>query len=243
MTQISRTVQVAQRGQQLRNTIDGLVNELASRSPYSLVRLNRQWQSNNRLLLTAEPHMVGSVTVREGNPSTVTLQMDPTSALARGMTSRIQSDLAAVAQRLQQAGATTTTPSTATTTTTNRQRTYDPARAERAVNVFEAIAQSFQRGVEQAFGQPSEAEPVIEQMLTEPGVTRGELRTPGKPLPPAGYEAPLEPYVPTSSTLPWGWILGGGVALTGIALLAGIAKSRREEREWERELERRERER
>jgi hypothetical protein len=219
MTQISQTVETPLRGQSLRNTIDGLVRELASRSPYSLVRLSQQWQGN-RLMLTAEPHMVGAVTVRDGNPSVVALEMTLTSGLARGQAARVRSDIDSIAARLQQP---TPTGVPTTTTTPTRRRTYDPARAERAATVFDAIARSFEQGVQSVFGRPAVPAPpvTIPDLPGRVPAVPGQLRPTGKPLPPggAGYTAPLQP-VYVERDVPWGLILAGGaVAVTGAVLL------------------------
>lgn len=95
--------QTSLRGQQLRQTVQALADELAGRSPYSSARMTRSWQGD-RLILTAPGHMNGVVDFRDGNPSTVTIRLDLTSSLAEMMRGSVARDLEALAQRIPAPG-------------------------------------------------------------------------------------------------------------------------------------------
>lgn len=99
MPDISMTQQTSLRGAALQNAVNTMVANISRRSPYNLVGLTSRWSSGNQLVLNATGHMSGSIDIRDGTPSTVTVQINLLSSLAQGRRAQVEADMRAEAQR------------------------------------------------------------------------------------------------------------------------------------------------
>jgi hypothetical protein len=230
--QINRTVRTPLRGQPLHDTVLALLQQIARSRDFAIARMQIRSQGS-RIIIDARNLMAGAVDMRDGNPSTVSIQMTLT-GLAAGpsMVRKVNEALDNASTALTSGQAVPAAPSagapgTAPPAGTRQRAPRDPGRA---LNVFEAISQSISQGVERAFGTPTAPAPpaTVPDLPGVPPATPGVLRPPGKPLPPSGYVAPLQPYVAPATGVPWGWIAGGAIAVTGVVLLVSMAKSERE---------------
>jgi hypothetical protein len=122
MPDISLTRNTQLRGSELQTTVRDMIHDLSGRSPYNVVRLSQSWASPTQITLSASPHMSGTVTLRDGNPSTVTVQMDLLSSLAQGQRSRVIQDMNAIADRYLGGTATATAAATTTTAAAEEER-------------------------------------------------------------------------------------------------------------------------
>jgi hypothetical protein len=231
--QINRTVRTPLRGQPLHDTVLALLQQIARSRDFAVARMQVRPQGN-RIILDAPRLMAGAVDMRDGNPSTVTIQMTLTGlaagpSMVRKVNEALDNASAALTSGQAVPTAAASAPGTAPPATGTGTRQRDPARAARALNVFEAISQSFSQGIERAFGTPTAPAPpaTIPDLPGVPPATPGQLRPAGKPLPPSGYTAPLQPYVAPATGVPWGWVAGGAIAVTGVVLLVKLAKSDR----------------
>jgi hypothetical protein len=229
--QINRSATSPLRGAALRNTTRALLQQMASSRQFAAAQMRITQQGDNLGISDGVGRggtlMQGSVVFRDGSPSTVIVQMT-LSGIAAGpsMVRNVNAALDQAAAQLR-TGQAAAAPAAAAGGGTRQRAPRDPARA---LNVFEAISQSFQQGVERAFGTPTAPAPpaTVPDLPGVPPATPGVLRPPGKPLPPPGYVAPLQPYVAPATGVPWGWIAGGALAVTGVVLLVSMAKSERE---------------
>ena len=99
MSVIQISQQTSLSGQALTDAITRMVREMTGMSPYRTLGVQSGWANANQMNLRAGDHMTGTVTVRSGPPSTVTLQLNLLSTLAQGQRDSVQRDVLALADR------------------------------------------------------------------------------------------------------------------------------------------------
>lgn len=132
MSTINRTYQTALRGQALHDAVDRMLVEMRSlRTDYH--DLTHQWASSTRVVLTAGSAMSGTVTVQDGNPSTVTLNATMAS-YAEPLRASVETDISALAQRhLAPVGG---QPDSAVTSSARRTVVVDLSQVQRGIETF-----------------------------------------------------------------------------------------------------------
>jgi len=113
MPDISLTRNTELRGRALQDAVASMIQDLSGQSPYNMVDFGWRWVNGAQIALDAPRHMSGTVAIRDGNPSTVSVQMNLISGLAQGQRSRVIRDMNAQADRFL-AGTAPSQPSTST---------------------------------------------------------------------------------------------------------------------------------
>lgn len=117
MPDITLTRRTSLRGRELQNAVTAAIQEVSGQSPYNTVGLTSRWESGTRMVLSAPGHMSGSVDIQDGNPSTVTVQVNLLSGMARMVRNSAIRDITAAANRhIPEAGAAPAQPSAPTST-------------------------------------------------------------------------------------------------------------------------------
>lgn len=229
---VNRTT--ALRGRQLQDAVAAMVQELSSQSPYSMFRPTYQWTTGARLVLAAGEVMAGSVTLQDGSPSRVIAEIT-LSGVAAGQGPRVVQDINAIADRRlgsqgAAAPATTTPPrqesaprDSAPSATTSRQRVS----AEEAISVTTGILDAIRRAAD-TVGAALTPERTTTRTSTG-RTTSAPPPDPSKPRPTAEQLSTIAPNTPIQSPIPWGWIIGGGVALTAVVVTVAVVASRPKE--------------
>jgi hypothetical protein len=135
-----------------------MIQELAGRSPYSMVGVVWDWASPTQITFNdrSNQHVRGSVTLRDGNPSTVSVQMDLLSSLARGIRDSAIRDMNALADQ-HLGGTATAAAAAATATTTTAAAEETRPRREFDWNLFGSIVSDISTGLTDAFSAMNEA--------------------------------------------------------------------------------------
>lgn len=206
MSTVNRTVQTALRGQALHDAVDRMVRGMFGRSPYNMLSPTMNWVSGTQLAVAAGAHMRGTVTLRDGNPSTVVANIELLSSLAEGQRGRVEQDLASAAAQLAPAGG---QPGPASTTST-RQAESRGSSADAWTQVTEVV-QTASTALPGIVGQ------VRDMIVDTAAAARGEDAN-VKP----GMRAPHAPDVAEPIPMwqrPWvRWALGATV-VGGVGLL------------------------
>jgi len=88
MPDITMTRQSALCGQALQNAINSMVTAMGRRQLFSMAPIQPRWESGTRLTFTAsamgQQQANGAIDIRDGNPSTVTAQVNLLTSLSRG---------------------------------------------------------------------------------------------------------------------------------------------------------------
>lgn len=208
MPDITLTRQTALRGRELQNAVTATVQELAGRSPYSLINLTGRWESGTRMVLSAPNHMSGAADIREGDPSTVTLQLNLLSSLARNARNSAIRDITAAANRhIPEVGAAPAQPTAPTPTAPGAPAPTTPAPTTRPrrqfdwglfTDIFSGIAggaASSLTAYNEAVGYTASEEAVIvaAEEATAAGKGPGVQTGPGFELGPGKPVGPDEP--------------------------------------------------
>jgi hypothetical protein len=202
MTTINRTYQTALRGQALHDAVDRMLTEMRGmRADYH--DLTHRWSSSTTASISAGSAMSGTVTLRDGNPSTVTLNATMPEYVAF-MRPQVEADIATLAGRhLAPAGGQTGSGVTAPPATSSG---IDWARIEHG------ISEALQR-------LPGVVGQVRETTEATVAAARGTSADPNlKP----GMRAPHEPDVAEATPLlqqPWLKWAAGGVIVVGVGYL------------------------
>jgi len=139
MSVINLTRQTSLRGRDLQNAVTAAIQEVASRSPYSLLNMRSSWTSGTLMAVSAGRHMSGQVQIQDGDPSTVTITLNLLSSTAQAARNSAIRDITAAADRhVPAVGAPTPTttapaptpttpgePAPTPTTTTRPRRDFD----------------------------------------------------------------------------------------------------------------------
>lgn len=244
MPDISLTRQTQLRGRPLQDAVASMVHDLSGQSPYNMVEFGWRWTNGAQIALDAPGHMRGTISIRDGSPSTVSIQMDLLSSLARGQRSRVIQDMNAQADRFLAGLA----PAQPTTEPPREESWLERRRRERAEreaaeaerprgefnwSLFGQIFQNITTGVTGGIGAMNEAyaQTTAEQALDAAGeaaangkqVFNGAVLHPGKPV---GPDEPtpgptVAPVMAEERGMPtWGWwALGiGGVTAVGLTI-------------------------
>lgn len=135
MSTVNRTVQTALRGAALQTAVRNMLTELRGLRP-SYRMLDIQWPSATRAVLSAGSMISGTVDLRDGNPSTVAVNIT-FSGLAESMRAQAESDAMSLAQRhLAPAGG---QPGPATTTSTRQAESRGGSSADAWTQVTEVV--------------------------------------------------------------------------------------------------------
>lgn len=239
MPDISLTRNTQLRGRELQDAVSSMIHDLSGRSPYNVVGLSQSWSGGSQINLSASPHMSGTVTLRDGSPSTVTVQMTLISSTAQGMRSRVTQDMNSIAdQYLSGSGAATTAAAAAAAEETRPRREFD-------WNLFGSIFANITTGVAgsldamtEAFAQTTAEQAMAvatDTVATASGkqVFDGVVLYPGQDVTsqksaPAPQQQQLFPAVmaqPSGGMPPWGWwALGVGGSAVAVGLVVYLMR-------------------
>jgi len=248
MPDITMTRQTSLRGTALQNAINAMVSSMSRRSPFNLVPLQSRWESATRLTLSASPHVSGAIDIRDGNPSTVTAQVNLLSSTARTFRGQIESAMVEESQRNMPIVGAATAVQPSSTTAAQPSTTASSGRGDFDWNLFSTILGSVVSSAgtglssyNQAMGYTASTQ--AQQIAAEtaqqagvqvgPGFVLGPGKVVGPEAPPPGPtvvrgEQQLGPVVaPATGGMPtWGWVaLGlGGAGLVAFVVWTAVTK-------------------
>ena len=230
MPDISLSRQTQLRGRPLQDAVSSMIHDLSGQSPYNMVEFGWRWINGAQIGLDAPGHMSGTVDIRDGSPSTVSVQMDLLSALARGQRARVIRDMNAQADRFLTGSAPQVDDNLPPPPEATEQ---ESRRGEFNWNLFGQIFQNITTGVAGGLNAMNEA---VAQTTAEQALEVASDAANGKQVFDGGvlYTKPTDvtqttPATPASAPPPvlaqqgmptWGWwALGiGGVTAVGLTI-------------------------
>lgn len=242
MPDITMTRQTNLRGQALHSAIDTMAQNLSRRSPFDRGQLSTRWESATRMTFTGtaygQTQANGSVDIRDGSPSTVTVQINLLTPTARLLRSTFESAMVEESDRALQpvAGSAQTAAQTPAQTST---QSASSSHGDFDWNLFSTIVggviqqagntvQSYNQAAgytAQIQAQDIAAETARKAGIPAPAPRASVVRTQAAATQPV---APVQSG-PAMSTI--GWIVIGAVGLGVVGLIIAVAakKSKKEE--------------
>lgn len=267
MSVIQISQQTTLTGRQLQDAINAIIHQMRGMSPYTAVNLQSSWESGTRLTLRGGTHMTGAIDLIMGPPSTVTVQINLLSSLARRAQGDIERDMIALSnQHLTRVGAPDEQPTYQPPASPAAQ---EPSRPRPQVDwnivgtvltgLFGSAAQAveaYNQVGDQAAGEAiliaqEEGGKVPSAIGPYPGLhygsglTLGQGKAVGPDAPLPGGRLPSEVSDDEGATPPphdvgfptWGWV---AIGLGGVVAIGAVAyfMTRKDEDEFERNEDR-----
>lgn len=241
MPDITMTRQTSLRGTQLQAAVNAMVAAMGRRQPFNMAPIQPRWESGTRLTFTAsamgQQQANGAIDIRDGNPSTVTAQVNLLTSLSRGYRSQVEQAMVEESERnmpvVGGSAATQTSTPPHEATQTQSQTSSQSSSSSRGdfdwdlfANILGTVTQQAGASVQaynQAVGYTASTQ--AKQIAAE--TVASSRRVAAGPAPRASVvqrqpAAPVVAAPATPSMTTVGWIVIGAVGLGVVGLVAAI---------------------
>lgn len=228
MARITETVESPLRDNALRTRTVEIITQLTGRMPYSAARTTVRWNEQRNIVIESETNMVsGNVRFTDGSPSTVRVTLDVDNGALRfisGGADRVRRDLREAAGQLSSSRAASGSSGSS------------GASGRRVLDTIEAIMNGITQGLTPAQQQDEEVENTIaaevaadsNALAPAPSMRPSDIGG-AKGAAIRSFQEQRAQGKSAQGDIPWGWIAGGAVVLTGgTALVLWLTRDKEE---------------